>query len=625
MFNSAIWIPGVLLFFIKARQTQRPRLRIFFAVTAGVLLGFSILAGSYVPPIYIFVVLLFLSVMWIAFFPDQSEARHKNILNMGLILILIGFAALGTAAVQIFPSTEYVQRAVRWVGADQPQDFLTTIPYAIEGTQGTFPLYQLLGFLIPTMAYYNYLYVYMGILPLILALIGLLFDARSRIFLYLLLFSLLYILGNNTILHGLGYAVFPLLHIARVAVRALFITHLALALLAGFGADFILLQIHKNYNRARLRWVLKGLVATAVAVSLLALLVSIHSYLDGTIVAKAERMNRLFQFVLMLTLAIGSVYGLCRRRGRATVIQILVICGLVIDVFSPVSAAVPLKKDFDGKSNYEPGQYYRKTNIVSHILEDGAELVRVDTVTDRVPPYGDVFRMFTTTGVSPSMLKEYYQFRNSDWLGSHILGLLNVKYVISDKAVAGCEKLMDEGGMSLFVNKDYLPRAFVVPKAKLVNTAADTLRIINSAEFRPREYVLISSLDAQDLSGDLIMNNQSESSRETDSKAKVNVVEHTPARFVVDVDSPSAGLLFISENYYPGWMAWVDEKPRRVRRANHTFRAVEVDPGKHRIELRYESRTLRAGITVSLITIGLWVFVATWVFYRRDAEPQRKQ
>src|SRR5688572_678592 len=116
MFNSAIWIPAVLLFFIKASRTQTPTLRIFFAVTAGVMLGFSILAGSYVPPIYIFVVLLFLAVMWTAVIPDNREAGHKKLFDMGLILILIGFAALGTAAVQIFPSTEYVQRAVRWVG-----------------------------------------------------------------------------------------------------------------------------------------------------------------------------------------------------------------------------------------------------------------------------------------------------------------------------------------------------------------------------------------------------------------------------------------------------------------------------------------------------------------------------
>jgi uncharacterized membrane protein YfhO len=70
----------------------------------------------------------------------------------------------------------------------------------------------------------------------------------------------------------------------------------------------------------------------------------------------------------------------------------------------------------------------------------------------------------------------------------------------------------------------------------------------------------------------------------------------------IETSTDADGLLVTSEVYYPGWNAYVDGERVEVERANFLFRAVPVPAGEHTVELRYESRSLRAGILISFLT-----------------------
>jgi len=86
------------------------------------------------------------------------------------------------------------------------------------------------------------MYIYVGILPLILALFGILFSSAPyrRFFTGLLILSSFYVLGNSSILHGLLYSMVPYIYLARLALRAHFILHFSLAVLAGYGTEHII-------------------------------------------------------------------------------------------------------------------------------------------------------------------------------------------------------------------------------------------------------------------------------------------------------------------------------------------------------------------------------------------------
>ncbi|MCR4264095.1 MAG: YfhO family protein [Candidatus Roizmanbacteria bacterium] len=68
---------------------------------------------------------------------------------------------------------------------------------------------------------------------------------------------------------------------------------------------------------------------------------------------------------------------------------------------------------------------------------------------------------------------------------------------------------------------------------------------------------------------------------------KVDLVSYTPNRISIKVDTDCPGILVLTDNYYPGWKAMVNEKIVPILRANYTFRAVGIPAGVSRIVYSY--------------------------------------
>lgn len=93
----------------------------------------------------------------------------------------------------------------------------------------------------------------------------------------------------------------------------------------------------------------------------------------------------------------------------------------------------------------------------------------------------------------------------------------------------------------------------------------------------------------------------------------------SPNRFGVDVETPVAGWLFVSEKYFPGWTATVNGAPAAIHRANVTFRAVRVPAGRSHVEFRYAPWTVRLGMLLAFS--GL--LAGAFVLWRRRAAAGR--
>ena len=76
-------------------------------------------------------------------------------------------------------------------------------------------------------------------------------------------------------------------------------------------------------------------------------------------------------------------------------------------------------------------------------------------------------------------------------------------------------------------------------------------------------------------------------------------------------ETPTGGLVYLSEPYYPEREAWLDGVPVRVERANLAFSAVAVPPGRHVIQLRYVPRALYWGTILTVLTACAWGLM-TW-------------
>ena len=69
-------------------------------------------------------------------------------------------------------------------------------------------------------------------------------------------------------------------------------------------------------------------------------------------------------------------------------------------------------------------------------------------------------------------------------------------------------------------------------------------------------------------------------------------------RLIVNQDVD--GWLVVSDVYYPGWKAFVDDHEQTVFRADYLFRAVKVASGKHEVVFQYTPLSIKIG---SLLTI----------------------
>ena len=99
------------------------------------------------------------------------------------------------------------------------------------------------------------------------------------------------------------------------------------------------------------------------------------------------------------------------------------------------------------------------------------------------------------------------------------------------------------------------------------------------------------------------------------SPGSVAVSEYSPGHIRLDVDAQRPSLLVVSESYYPGWRATLDNQPVEILRANYLSQGIVVPAGKHTIEMKYEPNSFRNGVIISLV--GLMGLLALIVWARR--------
>ncbi len=82
----------------------------------------------------------------------------------------------------------------------------------------------------------------------------------------------------------------------------------------------------------------------------------------------------------------------------------------------------------------------------------------------------------------------------------------------------------------------------------------------------------------------------------------------------LQVDAACAGLLVLSDTYFPGWTATVDGKASEIYPTDITFRGVAVPAGRSEVVFRYRPTTFRNGIVVAagavVVMSGAGVFFA---------------
>lgn len=105
-----------------------------------------------------------------------------------------------------------------------------------------------------------------------------------------------------------------------------------------------------------------------------------------------------------------------------------------------------------------------------------------------------------------------------------------------------------------------------------------------------------------------------------DCTSVVKLTSYMSDRLTYDVNSSKGGVIVFSEVYYPGWTATVDGQPVELGRVNYLLRAVNVAPGKHKIELAFHPKSVTTTETIAYVAYAvllLAILLLAYIEYRK--------
>jgi Bacterial membrane protein YfhO len=81
-----------------------------------------------------------------------------------------------------------------------------------------------------------------------------------------------------------------------------------------------------------------------------------------------------------------------------------------------------------------------------------------------------------------------------------------------------------------------------------------------------------------------------------------------------------AGFLFVSEAYYPGWRAQVDNKPTPILPTNIGYQGLWIPAGEHNVALVYSPTIFAMGGALSIATLIGLVVGLIWTRSRKESK-----
>ena len=99
------------------------------------------------------------------------------------------------------------------------------------------------------------------------------------------------------------------------------------------------------------------------------------------------------------------------------------------------------------------------------------------------------------------------------------------------------------------------------------------------------------------------------SDSQADVGAHADVLKHEPNRVEIQTASKAPAMLVLSENYYPGWRAYVDGRGSEILRVDYNLRGVVLPQGVHVVEFVYRPYSVLIGLLLSLVVLASMI---TW-------------
>lgn len=594
--HAGLWLPLILLAIDKI--VGKPSFS--WTAVGALAIGFSILAGY--PQISFFV--LSISLFY-ALYKGRFLKKRKRLLVVFLFFVL----GLGLSSVQLLPGYELWQLSIRGTdptagafdfGLNPVKNLILAVAPDFYGNPSTGNFWG--------WGAYNESVSYVGIAGLFLAFIGFFGFKGKKIlnFFKAVLVLSLFLVFKNPISTFVFSKKLPLLANSS-AGRFFFLTSFSLAILAAFGAEYLLSEKKPKKSLCYLAFVFVPFLVLVLFVFLAPGFWPDKNLLANLVVA---RRNLILPTGLFLAGVVLIVVLYLKSFSKfKKVVLILLFFLLVFDLFR-----FGFKYNSFSKKDY----LYPETNLTDFLKNQG--LYRF---TGLIPQSMFIpYNLASPEGYDPLMASRYNQFANqineekfsrifsgSRWVivnrhESPLLSLLGTKYLLSFKPDPKSDwepayykyeekeyKLVFQYGYSqVYERKSALPRAFIVHDFRVLPDE-EILATLMDEVFDPRKTLLLEeepSVKPEEKLGE--------------EEAEIDENTYFENQVLVKTNLASDGFLFLSDNFYPGWKVYVDGEKTKIYRANYTFRAVFVSKGEHEVKFLFQPQSFKIGARVSFFT-----------------------
>jgi hypothetical protein len=545
--------------------------------------------------------------------PRATAVRR---LGLSALSVLIGFAM---GAIQYLPVREYVPWSPRALG--KPWELATSY---------SMPPEEMVNFWVPQFSgilsdYWgdNRIHLHSEYLGVAVILLAALAFAKGRpashrkllwFFAGTTIVATLWALGGYTPFYKLVYAIVPGTKFFRAPSTMLYVISFAVAMLAAFGAER---AVRRDVGRRYLiAWAIAvlgiGLVGAMGGLTNLGVAVSRPEQTDlvlandGALRAGALR-STLFGAMALTCLFLLATGRIAREAGGFLLAGIVAVDLWSVErlywQFSPPASEIFASDSTIAyvRAQPQPGRVlqFPTTEAAGRdpfLTGDGLMVHGVRTVLGY---HGNELGRFQQLGG--------FQERWRQTANPNFWNLMNVRYVLSDADDLGVTALrrvvgpvQNAYGTTVYLHEmvDDHPAAWVAP-AIVKAPDPDVLATVLDPRFDVRRAALFDTSVA--------VTGVELTTMPDPSPVTARVTRFDPGAIDIELDQPATAgsALIVSENYYPGWSALVDDQPATIGRAQMTLIGVPLQQGARRVALRFSSQPYETGRTVTLVALVL--------------------
>lgn len=637
--HSSAWVPIVLYFFLRWFRNGTPRDLLF---TTGAL-ALQFLAGW--PEASLFTAgMLACLAAYESLCRWRRGESSRQLSTPWLALAAAGAFSVALSMIQFLPTVEAVLGSTRGTdgaglaeGSADPWSLFGLFYPSIYGVQGHVGRYWA-----PTMAEYWMGPLYMGIVP-VLVLIATALVRRAgasqpreakqmpvAFLLILLAASTLYAMGQNTPFYGALGMLLPALDFFDWPVKSLMITALAFSLLVGWGLHELATRPGALTRRASHVFVACCWGAAMVTLVLLFNDGQLGQWLLRRVFnmasvapAFAHRIPwgemRQDAVVMILLLVAGPVLVIAFHRypQRAGRIGLVLVSVLYVDLYlQGQRILITGPADLLNRAGTTP-QVQAGSAVNERVLEGTREL--------RFAAYGsedtEVYRLARETSASswagvdrlnkPVPVDVFLQRNAMAVLGillnadtpeparQRIRRMLAVHRTVRIPGLEGYYRGSDIGRASVTEYDDALPRVYMTGRPLIARDQEAVWETLRARPFEPLESAVVTQeiADTYGLAG----------LAEGRIGHRIDQLDVEANTAVMRVVNDQAGLLVMSDIYYPGWRARVDGTPQPIFEVNGMARGILLSPGAHEITMAFQPRSFRIGAVITGIALLCYV------------------